>query len=83
MVGLGLSYRRHLNFLRIATYIKKKKSLIKKPKHKRINEYLGELYFVTNRVDLAKERLSILKSCNCEEYKDLELIIKTRGDKNY
>jgi len=35
------------------------------PKHVGINEYLGELYVVTNRIDLAKERLEILKSCNC------------------
>ena len=38
------------------------------PNHKGINEYLGELYVATNRIDLAKERLKILGSCNCEEY---------------
>ena len=37
------------------------------PNHVGINEYLGELYVVTNRIDLAKERLEVLKSCNCEE----------------
>ena len=37
------------------------------PNHKGINEYLGELYVVTNRLDLAKERLKVLESCNCEE----------------
>ena len=31
------------------------------PGHIGINEYLGELYVVTNRVELAKERLIILK----------------------
>ena len=31
------------------------------PKHKGINEYLGELYVATNRIDLAKERLNVLK----------------------
>ena len=36
------------------------------PNHNGINEYLGELYFVTDRINLAKERLSILKSCNCK-----------------
>ena len=45
------------------------------PNHTGINEYLGELYFATNRIDLAKERLEILKSCNCEEYQELKEII--------
>ena len=45
------------------------------PNHVGINEYLGELYVVTNRIDLAKERLEVLKSCNCEEYKELKEII--------
>ena len=54
-----------------------------KPDHNGINEYLGELYVQTNRLDKAKERLDVLKNCNCEEYKELELIIKTRGIKVY
>ncbi len=45
------------------------------PNHVGINEYLGELYVVTNRIDLAKERLEVLKSCNCEEYQELKDII--------
>ena len=53
------------------------------PKHNGINEYLGELYVQTNRIDKAKERLAVLKNCNCEEYQDLELIIKTKGTKIY
>ena len=53
------------------------------PKHNGINEYLGELYVQTNRIDKANERLSVLKNCDCEEYQDLELIIKTRGTKVY
>ena len=54
-----------------------------KPDHNGINEYLGELYVQTNQIDKAKERLAVLKNCNCEEYGDLELIIKTRGSKIY
>ena len=54
-----------------------------KPDHNGINEYLGELYVQTNRIDKANERLDVLKNCNCEEYKELELIIKTRGSKVY
>ena len=53
------------------------------PEHNGINEYLGELYVQTNRIDKANERLAVLKNCNCEEYQDLELIIKTRGTKIY
>ena len=45
------------------------------PNHKGINEYLGELYVATNRMDLAKERLKVLESCNCEEYQELKEII--------
>ena len=45
------------------------------PNHIGINEYLGELYVVTNRIDLAKERLNILANCNCEEYSELKEII--------
>ena len=45
------------------------------PNHKGINEYLGELYVATNRIDLAKERLKILENCKCEEYNELKEII--------
>ena len=45
------------------------------PDHIGINEYLGELYVATNRLDLAKERLKILENCNCEEYTELKQII--------
>ena len=45
------------------------------PKHNGINEYLGELYVITKRHNLAVERLQVLKGCNCKEYKQLEKII--------
>ena len=45
------------------------------PKHVGINEYLGELYVATNRIDLARERLEVLMGCNCEEYNELKEII--------
>ena len=48
------------------------------PKHNGINEYLGELYFKTNRIDLAKERLAVLKNCNCEEYEELKEVIEKK-----
>tara|TARA_Y100001933_G_scaffold257020_1_gene302618 strand:- start:943 stop:1425 length:483 start_codon:yes stop_codon:yes gene_type:complete len=45
------------------------------PKHKGINEYLGELYVATNRHNLAVERLEVLKDCGCEEYDQLKAVI--------
>tara|TARA_B110001452_G_scaffold127810_1_gene106180 strand:+ start:312 stop:794 length:483 start_codon:yes stop_codon:yes gene_type:complete len=45
------------------------------PNHNGINEYLGELYMVTNRINLAKERLEVLINCNCKEYTELKEII--------
>ena len=53
------------------------------PNHVGINEYLGELYVVTNRMDLAKERLNILKACNCEEYDELKEIIEGKKKSKY
>ena len=47
-----------------------------KPDHPGINEYLGELYIQTNRIDLAKERLEVLKNCKCEEYDELKELIE-------
>ena len=48
-----------------------------KPDHKGINEYLGELYIKTNRIELAKERLEVLKGCKCEEFDELKELIET------
>ena len=47
-----------------------------KPDHKGINEYLGELYVQTNRIELAKERLEVLKDCKCEEFEELKELIE-------
>ena len=46
------------------------------PNHNGINEYLGELYLSTNRIDKAKERLEVLKNCKCKEFKKLKNSIK-------
>ena len=46
--------------------------------HLGINEYLGELYVQTNRIELAKERLEVLKGCNCEEYEELKELIEKK-----
>ena len=78
---MGYTSRKVGNFDEAETFYLKGLSL--KPDHNGINEYLGELYVQTNRIDKAKERLSVLKNCNCEEFGELELIIKTRGIKIY
>ena len=49
-----------------------------KPNHNGINEYLGELYVNTDRIEQAKERLAVLKNCNCEEYSELKEIIEKK-----
>ena len=49
-------------------------------KHSGINEYLGELYVQTNRIELAKERLEVLKGCKCEEYEELRELIEEKKD---
>ena len=53
------------------------------PKHVGINEYMGELFVVTNRLDKAKERLAVLKNCNCKEYKELKLVIEGKKESKY
>jgi len=44
--------------------------------HLGINEYLGELYVQTGRIELAKERLKVLDGCQCEEYDELKELIE-------
>ena len=46
--------------------------------HLGINEYLGELYVQTGRIELAKERLAVLKGCKCEEYEELKELIENK-----
>tara|TARA_E500000331_G_scaffold136895_1_gene133638 strand:- start:116 stop:598 length:483 start_codon:yes stop_codon:yes gene_type:complete len=78
---MGYTSRKSGNFEDAEKFYLKGLSL--DPKHNGINEYLGELYVQTNRIDKANERLEILKNCNCKEFQELELIIKTRGTKIY
>ena len=78
---MGFTSRKTGNFKEAEDYYLKGLDL--DPKHNGINEYLGELYVQTNRIDKANERLAVLKNCNCEEYQELELIIKTKGTKIY
>ena len=78
---LGYTSRKTGNFKEAEKFYLKGLNI--KPNHNGINEYLGELYVQTNRIDKANERLAILKNCGCKEYSELELIIKTRGVKFY
>ena len=78
---MGFTTRKTGNFEKDEKFYLEGLSL--KPNHNGINEYLGELYVQTNRIDKANERLEVLKSCNCKEYGELELIIKTKGSKVY
>ena len=70
---MGFTSRKSGNFDEAEKFYLKGLSL--DPKHNGINEYLGELYVATNRHNLAVERLEILKSCNCQEYKQLKAVI--------
>ena len=53
------------------------------PTHIGINEYMGELFVVTNRIDKAKERLDVLKNCNCKEYSELKQVIDGTKQSKY
>ena len=78
---MGYTSRKKGNFEQAEKFYLKGLNI--KPDHNGINEYLGELYVVTDRIDLAKERLSILKNCNCEEYIDLKEIIEGKKQSKY
>ena len=71
---LGFTLRKTGNFEQAEKYYLQ--GLEIKPDHNGINEYLGELYIQTNRIDRAKERLAVLKNCNCEEYNELKTLIE-------
>ena len=71
---LGFTLRKLGNFEEAEKYYLQGLNI--KPDHNGINEYLGELYIKTNRIDLAKERLEVLEDCNCEEYNELKEVIE-------
>ena len=78
---MGFTTRKTGNFEKAEKFYLEGLSL--KPNHNGINEYLGALYVQTNQINKANERLEVLKNCNCKEYGELELIIKTKGSKVY
>jgi len=76
---LGFATRKLGDYKNAEIYYKLGLSL--DPNHFGINEYLGELYVNTNRIDKAKERLKVLEGCNCEEFEQLNNVIKSGSSK--
>jgi len=71
---LGYTLRKTGNFEKAEIYYLKGLEL--DSGHLGINEYLGELYVQTGRIELAKERLKVLDGCKCEEYDELKELIE-------
>jgi tetratricopeptide (TPR) repeat protein len=76
---LGFTSRKIGNFKIAEKYYLE--GLALNPDHFGINEYLGELYVNTNRIEMAKERLKVLKNCNCKEFEELSNTIKSGSSK--
>ena len=75
---LGFSYRKTQNYDDAMTFYEW--ALNAKPNHLGANEYLGELYLETDRLDKAEqqlEKLSDICSSNCKEYHTLKKAINT------
>ena len=70
----GYALRKTGNFEKAEVYYLKGLEL--DAEHLGINEYLGELYVQTGRIELAKERLQVLDGCKCEEYDELKELIE-------
>ena len=71
---MGYTLRKTGDFEKAETYYLKGLEL--DSGHLGINEYLGELYVQTGRLELAKERLEVLSGCKCEEYEELKELIE-------
>ncbi|WP_415321221.1 tetratricopeptide repeat protein [Candidatus Pelagibacter sp. Uisw_092] len=76
---LGYSYRKVGDFVMAEIYYEQ--GLAIDPQHIGINEYLGELYVRTNRIDKAKDRLKILENCKCDEFEELKMTIEQGSSK--
>ena len=70
---LGYSFSKIGDFAMAEIYYEQGLSI--DPHHIGINEYLGELYVETNRIDKAKERLKVLENCKCKEFDKLQNLI--------
>jgi tetratricopeptide (TPR) repeat protein len=76
---LGFTHRKIGDFENAEIYYEL--GLLLEPNHFGINEYLGELYVQTNRIEKAKERLKVLQNCNCKEFKELKNAINSGKSK--
>lgn len=75
---LGFSYRKTQNYDDAMTFYEW--ALHAKPDHLGANEYLGELYLETDRLDKAERQLEILSNIcpsDCKEYDTLKNAINT------
>ena len=73
---LGIIYNEIGDLIMAEIYFNE--GLILDPKDIFFNEKLGMLYFVTERKNLAFEKLNVLKACNCQEYLNLKNFIKSK-----
>jgi len=74
---LGFSNRKLQNYDTALEYYQQALQL--EPEHKGANEYLGQLYVETGKLDKARERLAVLdKACffSCREYRSLKRSIE-------
>ena len=76
---LGYSHRKIGDFENAEVYYKM--GLDIEPTHIGINEYLGELYVQTGRIDKAKKRLKVLENCKCKEFEELKSVIESGKSK--
>ena len=71
---LGYSLRQVDDFIMAEIYYTQ--GLEVNPKHINMNKNLGKLYLETNRINKAKEILTILENCSCIEFDELRLLIQ-------
>ncbi|MGH1540569.1 MAG: tetratricopeptide repeat protein [Arenicella sp.] len=76
---LGYSHRKLQRYDEAYDYYQQ--ALTLEPEHKGANEYLGELYLETDRLEQAQKQLQILEgicSKSCREYKKLAKAIESK-----
>ena len=78
---LGLSY--YLAGDTIMSEIYYLQALEIDPKNYLTNQRLGELYFNTKKIELANERLKLLKNCDCKEFIELRDVINGTRKSDY
>lgn len=74
---LGYAHRKLGNYTEAEEYYLR--ALQIEPEHRGANEYIGELYLETDRLELAEERLEVLDGAcffGCEEYDELKEAIE-------